>query len=230
MAEGTKCVLDLMSGFIPEAVLATAQWIEKNGQRIPGGCDVTPISPKDMGRISQLNTPSDVLALFRIPERILDLDRAAESLVLALDTVQDPGNLGTIIRVADWMGIRDILCSEETADIYNPKVVQSTMGALAHVEIHYCNLPDIIAALRKRVPDYPVYGTFLGGENIYKASLPGKGMIVMGNEGHGISDEVAALTDRRLTIPTFARGTTSESLNVAIATAITLSEFRRRNP
>jgi len=146
-------------------------------------------------------------------------------LCLALDEVQDPGNLGTIIRIADWFGIEHIFCSQGTADVYNPKVVQATMGALARVHVHYVNLSELIDSL----PDIPVYGTFLDGTNIYEQELSQTGIIVMGNEGNGISPEVRKVINRRLYIPNYpANRPTSESLNVAVATAITCAEFRRR--
>ena len=142
-----------------------------------------------------------------------------------LDGVQDPGNLGTIIRIADWFGIDTIFCSEDTADAYNPKVVQATMGSIAHVNIIYTDLPRLFDSLP---PSYPVYGTLLDGEDIYQQTLSNEGIIVMGNEGNGISEAIRQRVNRRLLIPCFREGDTAESLNVAIATAITCSEFRRR--
>ena len=167
-----------------------------------------------------------MLALLRIPEERQATGPTARSgrLSLALDGVQDPGNLGTIIRVADWFGIDTIYCSRDTADAYNPKVVQATMGSLAHVHILYCDLTALLDALP---PAYPVYGTLLDGEDIYRQELSQEGIIVMGNEGNGISADVRRRVNRRLLIPNFHDGDTAESLNVAIATAITCSEFRR---
>ena len=147
-------------------------------------------------------------------------------LSLALDGVQDPGNLGTIIRIADWFGISTIYCSPETADVYNPKVVQATMGSLAHVQVVYT---DLLALVSQLPPSYPVYGTLLDGENIYQQELTSEGIIVMGNEGNGISQALREHINRRLLIPDFHTGELrAESLNVAIATAITCSEFKRR--
>ena len=144
---------------------------------------------------------------------------------LALDDIQDPGNLGTIIRLADWFGIEHIFCSQGTVDVYNSKVIQATMGALARVKVHYCNLPELISSLK----DVPVYGTFLDGENIYDKPLSENGLIIMGNEGNGVSKEVSQLINNKLYIPNYPSGrTTSESLNVAIATAVVCAEFRRR--
>ena len=183
-------------------------------------------SPAEMERISRLKTPSKVVALVKIPTRTLD-PAAARSLVLALDDVQDPGNLGTIIRLADWFGIADLVCSPATADCFNPKVVQATMGAIARVRIHYTPLPEWLD--RAAEQGVPVYGTFLDGESIYGAALSARGVIVMGNEGQGISPAVAERVTKRLFIPPFPPGLPrGESLNVAVATAVVCSEFRRR--
>ena len=153
-------------------------------------------------------------------------EAAAKNLVLALDDVQDPGNLGTIMRIADWFGIKDIFCSKATADIFNPKAVQATMGAVARVKIHYTDLAKELSALPSSIP---VYGTFLEGDIIYDTQLSANGVIIMGNEGNGISKEVGKTVSRKLYIPNWPAGAaTSESLNVAIATAIVCSEFRRR--
>ena len=164
------------------------------------------------------------MGLFPIPSQTAVISFSG-TLVLALDGVQDPGNLGTIIRIADWFGIATIVCSEDTADAWNPKVIQATMGSIARVNIVYTNLLDTIDALP---PDYPIYGTLLDGENIYTQPLSAEGLIIMGNEGNGISEAVRAKVNRRLLIPDFHQGETADSLNVAIATAITCSEFRRR--
>ena len=148
----------------------------------------------------------------------------SRQLVLALDTVQDPGNLGTIVRIADWYGIEDILCSPLCADLYNPKVVQATMGALARVRVHYVDLVEFLPRIGT-----PIYGTFLDGQDIYGQSLTPTGIIVMGNEGNGISPEVRKLVTHSLFLPSYPPGRiTSESLNVAIATAVVCAEFRRR--
>ena len=188
---------------------------------------VEDIGAETMGRISQLTHPSPALAVVRRPapvEPVIDPDE----LVLALDGVRDPGNLGTILRIADWFGIRQVLASPDTVECYNPKAVQATMGAIFRVRVHYCDLPALL-----RCPVKPgmtnVYGTFLEGDNIYQAPLTRGGILVMGSEADGISPEVAAAVDRKLFIPPFpADAHTSESLNVAVATAICCSEFRRR--
>ena len=183
---------------------------------------VEDIGAETMARISQLTHPSPALAVVRRPapvEPVIDSDE----LVLALDGVRDPGNLGTILRIADWFGIRQVLASPDTVECYNPKAVQATMGAIFRVRVHYCDLPKALPA------GLPVYGTFLEGDNIYQAPLTRGGILVMGSEADGISPEVAAAVDRKLFIPPFpADAHTSESLNVAVATAICCSEFRRR--
>ena len=176
---------------------------------------------------SLLNAPQQVIALFRLPAADCNLDALTSQLTLVLDRVQDPGNLGTIVRIADWFGIRNIVCSCDTVDVFNPKTVQATMGALARVRVTYTDLVPFL----KSLPDgFPVYGTFLEGDNIYQLDLPQKAIIVMGNEGNGISEEVERLVNSKLFIPSFPPNEpTSESLNVAVATAITCAEFRRRN-
>ncbi|MDR0987925.1 MAG: RNA methyltransferase [Prevotellaceae bacterium] len=185
------------------------------------------ISTKEMQRITSLKTASDVLAVVEIPSTALEPSRLANSLVLALDGVSNPGNLGTLIRTADWFGISDILCSEDSADCFNPKVVQATMGAITRVRVHYVELASTLSTLS--AAGSPIYGTFLDGENIYEARLSAAGVIVVGSEGDGIREQVAATVSRRLFIPPYPAGRHgSESLNVAIAAAITCSEFRRR--
>ena len=155
----------------------------------------------------------------------MDTEAVRQSLCLALDDVQDPGNLGTIIRLADWFGIEHIICSQNTVDVYNPKTIQATMGGIARVKVHYTSLPDFIRSLG----DTPVFGTFLDGKNMYEQPLSANGLIVMGNEGNGIGKEVATLINRKLYIPNYPAGQeTSESLNVAIATAVICAEFRRQ--
>jgi TrmH family RNA methyltransferase len=227
VAEGPKVVGDLMRRYQPKAIFATEEWIKRAESY--DDSKLTTVSPDELRRISFLQTPQQVLALFPIPDHSTNPDYSLfinhYSLSLALDSVQDPGNLGTIIRIADWFGIDTIYCSEDTADAYNPKVVQATMGSLAHVHIIYTNLLQLFDALPK---DYPIYGTLLDGDDIYQQPLTEHGIIVMGNEGNGISDAVRQRVNHRLLIPNFHQGDSAESLNVAIATAITCSEFRRR--
>ncbi len=223
LAEGHKLVDDLSGHFECRLVAATSTWLESHPDIKAD--EIVEVSEEELKKASLLKTPQDVLAVFRIPETDPGTRDIAGSLCLALDDVQDPGNLGTILRTADWFGIRHVFCSIGTADAYNPKTVQATMGALARVRIHYCDLKDLIGTL----PDMPVYGTFLDGKNIYGQELTPHGLIVMGNEGKGISQEMEKLVNRRLLIPNYPQGEeTSESLNVATATAIVCAEFRRR--
>lgn len=195
---------------------------------------------KDIKKVSFLQHPQGKLGIFKLPEQTKTKAGECETavgaehkvllgkneLALALDGVQDPGNLGTIIRVADWFGIERIFCSMDTADCWNPKVVQATMGSIARVKMYYLNLNELINSLPK---DYPIYGTLLDGEDIYEEKLSANGLIVMGNEGNGISAAIRQRVNRKLLIPNFSVGNTrAESLNVAIATAVVCSEFKRR--
>ncbi len=227
VAEGTKCVLDTLGAFTCRWLLATPAWLDRHGDRLGRDVDVVIAKRPDMERMSHLTTPSDVIAVYEIPQ-VSPLTAAdiEGRLVLALDRLQDPGNLGTIMRVADWFGIDTVVASHDTVDLYNPKVVQATMGAISRVRVHYVDLPEWL----KSLDGVSVCGTFLDGDNIFTSSLPTSGIVVMGNEGRGISPEVEACVNCRLTIPSFPQGTvTSESLNVGTATAITVAEFRRRN-
>ena len=223
VAEGPKVVGDLLhADYKARMLFATKPY--------PGAELIT---DDELQRISFLQHPQEILAVFEMPtlnSQPLTLNYQPSTLnsqlSLALDGIQDPGNLGTIIRIADWFGISTIYCSPETADVYNPKVVQATMGSLAHVQVVYT---DLLALVSQLPPSYPVYGTLLDGENIYQQELTSEGIIVMGNEGNGISQALREHINRRLLIPDFHTGELrAESLNVAIATAITCSEFKRR--
>ena len=220
VAEGPKVVGDLLrAGFLPHSVFCCSEWKGNIDEDI-----AQKITAEELQRISFLQHPQEVLAVFHLPSLPESPSTLSTSLSLALDGVQDPGNLGTIIRIADWFGINHIYCSPDTADAYNPKVVQATMGSLAHVHIIYCDLVKLLTNA-----SCPVYGTLLDGNDIYRQELTPNGIIVMGNEGNGISEAIRPLVTHRLLIPTFkTAGQTAESLNVAIATAITCSEFRRR--
>lgn len=192
------------------------------------GLDVVRIEKREMERISQLNTASDILAVVEQPRYKLALDSLKGELTLALDGVQNPGNMGTIIRLADWFGVKRVICSRECADLYNPKVVQATMGALLRVKVHYIdNLSALLS--EARTEGLAIYGTLLDGNNIYHEKLTSEGIIVMGNEGRGLSEECRNTLSHKLFIPPYpADAPTSESLNVAMATGIILAEFRRK--
>lgn len=224
MAQGHKCVSDTIDNFNVEAIIANEEWARCN-ERIIDNHNLILCKPEDMQRISTLTSPPDVIGIYQIPE--YEKPDLYGRLIIALDCLQDPGNLGTIMRVCDWMGVSTILASNDTVDVWSPKVVQSTMGAISRVRLYYCDLPEVLSSLNGM--DIDVYGTFLDGESIYDADLAATGIIVMGNEGNGISVEVSNLITRKITIPPYPAGSlTSESLNVAIATGITLAEFRRR--
>ena len=223
VAEGHKLVGDLLGHFPCRLLIATRAWLERNPE--VDATEIIEVTQEELTRASLQKTPQEVLAIFGQPTYEMQPEVISDHLCLALDDVQDPGNLGTIIRLADWFGIEHIFCSQGTVDVYNPKTIQATMGALARVKLHYCHLPSLIASLR----DVPVYGTFLDGENMYGKTLSAHGLIVMGNEGNGIGEEVAKLVNERLYIPNYPpQRETSESLNVAVATAIICAEFRRR--
>jgi TrmH family RNA methyltransferase len=225
VAEGNKLVNDMLTAFESELILAKPSWMATQGD-IPAK-ELLVADEEDIRKASLLKNPQDVIAVFRQPVYTIEEANPSGQLVLALDGIQDPGNLGTIIRLADWFGIEHIVCSPDTADAFNPKTVQATMGALAHVKVHYTALD---AWLRDRKePPSPVYGAFLDGGNIYSEALSDAGVIIMGNEGNGIRPAVGAFVTKKLFIPGYPAGRkASESLNVAIATAIVCSEFRRR--
>ncbi|MDR2065628.1 MAG: RNA methyltransferase [Prevotellaceae bacterium] len=184
------------------------------------------ISENEMKRISFLKTPSVAFVTVKIPNKKIDFKQINSSLNIVLDNIQDPGNLGTIIRLCDWFGIRNIICSHKTADCFSPKAVQATMGAICRVNVFYVELNDFFNDVDKNTA---VYGTFLEGENIYKAKLLPQGLIIMGNEGKGISPEAAKYVTQKLCIPCFSENEIKpESINVSAATAIVCSEFKRR--
>ena len=230
VAEGPKVVADLLPLLPCESLYATAEFLHRLPSALLQHVDnVEEVDAKTINRLSLLCTPRDALAVFYKPEAISvnQLNRLPEEqLCLALDGVQDPGNMGTIVRIADWFGIEHIFASHTTADVFAPKVVQATMGAVGRVKVHYVDLPQYIEGTSDHVP---VFGTFLDGDDMYAHELSANGLIVMGNEGKGVSENVASLINRRLYIPPYPQGRdTSESLNVAVATAIVCSEFRRR--
>ena len=300
VAEGPKLVSDLLKCFSPKIIVSTQAWLDENS---PSAEEIIVVSSADdLKSVTQLSSPSPVLAVFykkecsfisnsvqasskkspnsipaesvpqefnspsslspnngdgfasnpitnitnplstvsRNQEEVLNPSNHSEyftnplssdffkekRLILAIDSVQDPGNLGTIIRIADWFGINDIVCSETTVDVYNFKTIQATMGALCNVNIHYINLKDFCAIAASY--NWPLYGTFLDGEIISNAKLSDFGVIIMGNEGNGISSDIADLVSNRLYIPDYPLGKSySESLNVAVATSIVCNEFRR---
>ena len=224
VAEGPKTVGDILVRQRALTIVATDEWVQHHHDEAQRTDELIVVTEEELTKTSLQQNPQQVLAVFKQTEEELTADSISKKLVLALDGVQDPGNLGTIIRIADWFGICHVVCSYDTVDVYNPKVVQATMGALARVRIHYVDLPQFLCQCNA-----PVYGTLLDGSDIYGQDLTHNGVIVMGNEGNGISPEVRKLVDKRLLIPNYPLGSdTTDSLNVAVATAIVCSEFRRR--
>lgn len=214
-AEGVKVIQELLqSNFELEHLYTTQNDFEE-----VSSAKKTLINDSDLKKISALATPNTCLAVFKMPK---EKEIIESGLILALDSIRDPGNLGTILRLCDWFGIHQLICSKETVDIFNPKVVQATMGSITRVNVNYIDLNAFIAKTK-----LPVFGTFMDGTNIYTTDLPQEGIIIMGNEANGISEGLEKLIKNRLTIPRFGDLQKTESLNVATATAIILSEFRR---
>lgn len=230
VAEGPKVVGDIFSRYKSNLMLlvGTSEWLKGEGRSIASvaNCEIIEVTEDELTKASFLCHPQQVLAVFKKLDSHVDTNLLTSKLTIVLDGVQDPGNLGTIIRIADWFGIENVICSADTADAYNPKVVQATMGSIARVKITYMNLSVLFDSLPK---DFPIYGTLLEGDNIYNQELTEVGLIVMGNEGKGISPAIRNLVNRALRIPNYPEGrATADSLNVAIATAIVCAEFRRR--
>ncbi|WP_293895729.1 RNA methyltransferase [Flavobacterium sp.] len=215
IAEGVKVIQELLaSNFVLEHLFETELVFEHVSIT-----QKTAITELDMKRISALSSPSSCLAIFKIPtETKIDTN----GLIVALDAIRDPGNLGTIIRLCDWFGVTQLLCSQETVDVYNPKVIQATMGSITRVKVNYVDLNEYILQ-----SPLPVFGTFMHGENLYKETLPKEAILILGNEANGISAVLEKSIRNRITIPRFGDIQKAESLNVATATAILLSEFRR---
>lgn len=216
IAEGIKVIKELLnSSFELEMLYAEADLFYTDTQKI------RMVSTQELKKITQLKNPQMALALFKIP---LQNNKSHHSFSLALDGVRDPGNLGTLIRLCDWFGVQQLWCSTDTVDCYNPKVVQASMGSLARVSCQYIDLPKLLKEI-----SLPVFGAFMEGSTIYaENNLTAEGVLVLGNEANGISKEVASLVTSKLSIPQFGEIKKTESLNVATAGAILLSEFKRR--
>ncbi len=225
IAEGFKLVNDLFRMKAPIKTIICTHFIEEMSHI----AEFIQVKPFELEKISFLKTVPEIIALVEITEHEFIKEDLFEKLSIGLDEIQDPGNMGTIIRLANWFGIQNILCSKECADIYNPKVVQASMGALLSVKVHYLDLPGVIVELLK-FPDFQIYGTFMAGDSIYETNLKNNGVIVMGNEGNGISTEIERLITKRISIPSFSDGFNgAESLNVGVATGIIISEFARQS-
>ena len=229
IAEGTKLVNELLnSNYKTTALYATKEWLIEN--KLPAGfnAEVVEVTDTDMARITTLSTPSPCLLTLQTHNNPFDTIIAERELVLMLDEIKDPGNLGTIIRTADWFGFKHVICSLNTVDLYNPKTIQSTMGSVARVNVCYQNLIDILEKLKGKVS---VYGSLLDGENILHKQLKATGIIVIGNESNGISDKIRRYITEKILIPVYQTDTdkdSPESLNASIANAIICYEFRRK--
>ena len=223
VVEGTKIVNELLQDSVCFSELyATKYWFENNPSYIAED-NCFEVSEKDLAQISTLKTPNEILLVLKQKSKVDFEVVQQESLILALDSINDPGNLGTIIRLADWFGVKHILCSLNTVDQYNPKTVQSAMGSIDKVQLHYGDLPQMLSKLEK----YTIYGSDLIGSSIYSTDFGEHTVLVMGSESHGISDEVLVCIQQKITIPSFSKSGI-DSLNVATATAIVLSEFRSK--
>ena len=217
IAEGAKVIQEfLQSNFVLEHLFVAEDIFTEvhNSQK-------SFVSDADLKKISCLSTPNNCLALFKIPDQ---KKASVSGLIVALDDLRDPGNLGTIIRLCDWFGVAQIICSEHTVDVYNPKVIQATMGSIARVSVSYLNLEQYISETK-----LPIYGTFMEGKNVYEENLPENAILILGNEANGISKELEHVVSHKIAVPRFGNLQQTESLNVATATAIFLSEFRRKS-
>ncbi len=214
-AEGVKVIQELLQSNLELEHLYTTQYDFEEVLAAKKSL----IHENDLKKISALTTPNSCLAVFKIPQEKEIID---SGLIIALDDIRDPGNLGTILRLCDWFGIEQVICTKETVDIYNPKVVQATMGSITRVNVSYVDLHEYVSQSK-----LPVFGTFMDGDSIYKSNLPQEGIVVMGNEANGISETLEKTIKNRLSIPRFGDLQKTESLNVATATGIILSEFKR---
>lgn len=229
LVEGNKMVAEAISSNLNVKLVAgTASFFTEYNIGQTQANEIIECATEEIKKASLLKNPQQALAVIEKPSEQLNFDELTQEFSLALDFIQDPGNLGTIIRIADWFGIKNILCSTDTVDCYNPKVIQASMGAIFRVKLHYSDLYEIIDQAQQN--QLPVFGTFLEGKNIYTEELPAEGILVMGNEGNGISPIIEKKIRNKIHIPSFQTGQAgSESLNVATATAICCSEFKRRN-
>jgi TrmH family RNA methyltransferase len=233
LVEGEKMVRELVTGgtnnpFFIRELLASPEWMERNSEIIKrSGAELTEASRAEIKKISNLVTPQPVIALVSIPRLGFKAESLLNTPVLAFESIRDPGNLGTIIRTADWFGIGQIVCTPDSADLFNPKVIQSSMGAITRVQVHYRDLEILMES--KELAGKTVFGTFMEGENIYETSLETDPLILFGNESRGLSERITRLIHRPLSIPSFSTSSTGpESLNVAISVAVICSELRRR--
>jgi len=224
VAEGKKIVNEAIeSNFKIHSIITTSEWCKNNFEKT--NIEIVETSQNEINKISSLATPTEVLAIIEIPEiEFIDLE-IENNLTIILDNINDPGNLGTIIRLADWFGIQNIICSQNSVDQFNSKVVQASMGSIFRTKIHYTNLLELLKKFSQK-KDFNIYGTFLEGENIYNQKLNNQAFIIFGSESHGISENLKPFIFNKLNIPSYNSSKT-ESLNISIATAIVCSEFRK---
>ncbi len=231
IAEGKKIIDEILNSDLSiEHIFATRHWLNEGGREYPENVlnnRITIISEEELKKISALQSPNKVLAVCKQKESIVDYSRMTSSWNIYLDGIRDPGNLGTIIRVADWFGVAHVICSEDCAELYNPKTIQSTMGSFLRVPVVYKRLAEIISDLKKTGIQVPLYGATLNGINIYTEKDFPKGMLLIGNESHGISEEALYYVTKKISIPA-ADGSPTESLNAAIATSLITAELFRR--
>jgi TrmH family RNA methyltransferase len=227
IAEGPKLVSELAeSNLLIYELYASEDWLKLNSSIISKVSSVKSISVEELSKISSLSTPNQVLAVVDIPEREFEINIVNDSMVIILDDIRDPGNLGTIIRIADWFGLRHIVCSSNSVDTYNSKTVQASMGSIGRVNVYYSNLAEIMLKVPAVVP---VYGAYLEGNPIYKETFAKNGLLVIGNEANGISNEIAKFITKKISIPAGDQSEVhAESLNASIATAIICSEMNRQ--
>jgi len=222
LVEGYKSVIDFANSAYQIVTIYYTNAIDPKLLNLSGKINFNEISLTDLEKISSLRSPQEIIALVKMPDwPLLKAEELKGKFAIALDGIQDPGNMGTIIRTADWFGIQHIICSADTVDVYNPKVVQATMGSLAHVNVYYTELTDFLGKIK-----VPVYGALLDGDNIYETDFGTEGVVIMGNEGNGLRPEIIRLVKKAITIPRWGN---AESLNVGIATAIFCSEIKRNS-
>ncbi len=228
LAEGDKIIKEVIeSNFHISAIYATSLWLDKNKNKIPAGCcNIISLTQSELKSISQQTTPNQVLAVIKMPEG-KELPNPQNQLIIITDNIQDPGNLGTIIRTADWFGINNIVCSEDTVELYNPKVIQATMGSFCRVAIYYTNIIDYLRLHKNKVP---VYGSFLSGKNALEHNFQQNAVVVVGNESQGISAETEKFVTHKINIPKFGKGHNlkPDSLNASVAAAIMMAIIRSK--
>ncbi len=229
IAEGEKIVQEILqSSLKTDTLICSSAFLSA----VESPVDFTTITldkQEEFSKISTLKSPQAVMAIVKQPEYKYSIEKLQKKLILFLDRINDPGNLGTLLRIADWFGINDIFCSEQSVDVYNPKVVQATMGAVCRVKVHYVESKSFLQQCQK-LDNFPIYGTLMKGENIYQSPLSNNGLIILGNESHGISEAITPYIDKKITIPPYPEHKRrSESLNISIAGGIVCAEFRRKS-